>query len=60
MRFGITQAKVGLVTLLRDYRITLHPKTEVPLTLDPVCVITTAKGSIYVKLEKITKEIPAA
>lgn len=60
MRFGIVQAKVGLVTLLRDYRIKLHSATAVPLTLDPTCIITTAKGDVYVTMERITKQIPAA
>lgn len=60
MRFGIVQAKVGLTSVLRDYRIKLHPKTEVPLSLDPTCIITTAKGNVYVTMEKITKDVPAA
>lgn len=61
MRFGIVQAKVGLVSLLRDYRVKLHPKTEVPLTLDPTCIISSAKGAVYVNLEKIiAKQTPAA
>lgn len=55
MRFGIIQAKVGLVSLLRDYRIKLHQKTEVPLTLDPKCFVTTAKGAVYVVMERLVK-----
>lgn len=60
MRFGIMQSKVGLVTLLRDYRIKLHPKTETPLKYDPANTLSLTKGTIYVTMEKITKQIPGA
>lgn len=59
MRFGLVQAKVGLVALLRDYHIKLHPKTKVPLTLEPSSLVTSAKGSVYVTIDKITKQTPA-
>lgn len=60
MRFGLIQAKVGLVSVLRDYRVKLHPKTLVPLVFDPKCLVTSAKGSVYVSLERVSKETPAA
>lgn len=60
MRFGIVQAKVGLVSLLRDYRIRLHSKTKVPLMIEPSSFVTAAKGAVYVTLEEINKQSPAA
>lgn len=53
MRFGVMQAKVGLTSLLRDYKITLHEKTLFPLEIDKASLVTSAKGGIWIKLQKI-------
>lgn len=60
MRFGLVQAKVDIASLVRDYRIKLHPTDKVPLTIDPKCIVTSAKGGVYVTMEKIHEGISAA
>lgn len=53
MRFGIMQTKVGLTSVLRNYRITLNKKTQLPIKLDKNSIIPTAKGGIWLNLEKL-------
>lgn len=53
MRFGILQSKVGLISLLRDYRVSLHERTPVPLEMLKTNFILTPKDGVWVKLEKL-------
>ncbi|KAF2897404.1 hypothetical protein ILUMI_08768 [Ignelater luminosus] len=53
MRFGVMQTKVGLVTLLRNFKFTLHPKTELPLFLDPKSFILAVEGGVWLKAERV-------
>ncbi|XP_072395907.1 cytochrome P450 6a2-like [Diabrotica undecimpunctata] len=52
MRFGKVQSKCGLVTLLKNYRITLNEKTETPIKLVP-SFITGVQGGLWLNLEKL-------
>jgi cytochrome P450 family 6 len=47
------QSKVGLTTLLKNYKIKLSNKTQFPVTLDKKSFITTAKGGIWLDVEKL-------
>ncbi|XP_044255034.1 cytochrome P450 6A1-like [Tribolium madens] len=53
LRFGMLQSKVGLTVLLKNYKIKLSNKTELPIKLDPKSFITTAKGGIWLDVEKL-------
>ncbi|CAD7079484.1 unnamed protein product [Hermetia illucens] len=53
LRFGRMQARIGLVTLLSNYRFKPSPKTAVPLTFDVDIGILTPKGGMYLGVEKI-------
>ncbi|RZB40849.1 p450 domain containing protein, partial [Asbolus verrucosus] len=53
LRFGMLQSKVGLTTLLKNYKITLSKKTKVPLRLDKNVFVTTAEGGIWLDVKKI-------
>ncbi|XP_063915591.1 probable cytochrome P450 6a14 [Zophobas morio] len=53
MRFGLLQSKVGLATLLKNYKITLSKKTVLPLKLDKNSFVTTAAGGIWIDVEKL-------
>lgn len=52
MRFGLLQTKVGLITILRKYRVEKSVSTEVPLKLIGSGVVTTVAGPIKLKLTK--------
>lgn len=51
-RFGIMQIKIGLVTLLKDYKYTLNKKTSPNLELDFTFFLS-PKGDILLDIEKV-------
>lgn len=53
MRFGIMQSKVGLTSVLKNYRVSLHNKTKLPITLDKRQFIPVIDGGLWLKLEKV-------
>lgn len=56
LRFGKMQALIGLALLMKNFHFTLTPKTPVPLEFDEKTFVLTAKGGIYLKLEKVEEE----
>ncbi|XP_049549211.1 probable cytochrome P450 6a23 [Anopheles darlingi] len=53
LRFGLMQARVGLVLLLRSFRFGASEKTVYPMQLDPKSVILTLDGGMWLKVEKL-------
>lgn len=53
MRFGLLQSKVGLATVLRNFRVTLSPKTKVPIEMEPNSVVPAIKGGLWLNLERL-------
>ncbi|KAJ8940735.1 hypothetical protein NQ318_005486 [Aromia moschata] len=52
-RFGIMQTKVGLSCILRNFKVTLNKKTQLPLKMDPTKILPVAKGGVWLNLEKL-------
>ncbi|CAD7079496.1 unnamed protein product [Hermetia illucens] len=53
LRFGRMQTRIGLITLLNNYRFRPSPKTAVPLMFDRNMAILTPKGGMHLAIEKI-------
>ncbi|KAF5303248.1 hypothetical protein FQA39_LY09987 [Lamprigera yunnana] len=53
LRFGLMQTKVALARLLKNYKFSLDPKTEVPLKMDAGSFILAAKTGIWLTAQKI-------
>ncbi|KAI4460036.1 cytochrome p450 [Holotrichia oblita] len=53
LRFGVMQAKVGLSSLIRNFKFKLNPRTEYPVQLDPKNFLTSALGGLWIDVEKI-------
>ncbi|XP_050305405.1 probable cytochrome P450 6a13 [Anthonomus grandis grandis] len=53
LRFGIMQSKVGLVTIVRKYKLSLNEKTAVPVKMVRDNLILAAQGGIWVNVQKI-------
>ncbi|KAI7815421.1 cytochrome p450 [Rhyzopertha dominica] len=53
-RFGLMQTKVGLATLLKDYKFLLNSKTISPLVMDRHGLVLSAKGGIWLNAAKIS------
>ncbi|KAK9874852.1 hypothetical protein WA026_005668 [Henosepilachna vigintioctopunctata] len=53
MRFGLMQAKVGLITLLQNYEFDVSKKTKEPLEWDPKFLLLSNLGDIWLKHKRI-------
>ncbi|KAK9680000.1 Cytochrome P450 [Popillia japonica] len=53
MRFAFMQGKVGLISIVRNFKITINPKTEIPVKLDPTKFFAGTRGGIWMDLERI-------
>ncbi|XP_076763525.1 putative cytochrome P450 6a14 [Xylocopa sonorina] len=51
-RFAIYQSKIGLITILRNYRVEVCDKTMIPYVIDPASFLVSPKGGIYLKFTK--------
>lgn len=52
-RFGLLQTKIGLITLLKDYQVSINRKTTVPIKFDTTSIILTAEGRIWLDVTKV-------
>jgi hypothetical protein len=51
MRFGLMQTKVGLVSLLSKYEISVSEKTPVPVVIDVKSFMLTPLGGMWLKIK---------
>jgi len=52
MRFGLMQTKVGLVSLLSKYQISVSKKTPIPLVFDPKSFALSPLGGLWLQIRK--------
>ncbi|XP_030747300.1 probable cytochrome P450 6a23 isoform X2 [Sitophilus oryzae] len=52
-RFGLWQIKIGLISILRNYEVSLSDKMQLPLAFKKTGLILRAEGSVWLHLEKI-------
>jgi hypothetical protein len=52
MRFGLMQTKVGLVSLLSKYQISVSKKTPIPIVFDPSSFALSPKGGMWLQITK--------
>ena len=52
-RFAVYQSKVGLIKILRNYKIDVCEKTMIPYQIDPAAFLLAPKGGIYLKITKV-------
>lgn len=55
LRFGLMQTKVGLASILRNFKFTVSPKTEEPLQMKANSIVLAAVGEIWLEAEKLKK-----
>lgn len=53
LRFGMMQARIGLVTILNNFEISLGSKTTVPLVIEAKPIILSPDGGVYLKFKSI-------
>jgi hypothetical protein len=54
LRFGMMEIKTALVTVLRDYKFTVNPRTHVPVQPSPISLMYDAIGGLWLDCEKIS------
>lgn len=52
-RFGILQAKIALILLLKNFKFTIHEATKMPIEYAMHTFLLTIKGDLYLNVEKI-------
>ncbi|XP_029053438.1 probable cytochrome P450 6a14 [Osmia bicornis bicornis] len=52
-RFAIYQTKIGLITILRNYKVDVCEKTSIPYEFHPAAFLLTPKEGIYLKFTKV-------
>jgi hypothetical protein len=55
MRFGLMQTKVGIVSILSKYHLSVSKKTAVPLVFDAKNIIMTPAGGMWLQIKKRVK-----
>lgn len=53
IRFAMMQTKIGLATVLKNFRVTFNSKTKVPFEMDPNSLVPSVKGKLWLNLEKL-------
>lgn len=53
LRFGMMQARIGLATVLLNYKLSLSPNMSIPLTLAKNQSIIASEGGIRLRLERL-------
>lgn len=54
MRFGQTQAKVGLATVVLNFLVDLSPEQEVPIAIDNKAIVMMPAKPVLLVLQKRT------
>lgn len=52
-RFGLLQAKVGLLDIIRNFKVTLNKKTKTPIKYATSAFITMVEGGVWLNVEHI-------
>ncbi|KAJ8932327.1 hypothetical protein NQ314_014746 [Rhamnusium bicolor] len=53
MRFGLMQTKIGLITVLKNFKVSVSPRTVTPLGMDPDTFLFHTINKVYLNLDKI-------
>ncbi|XP_030388126.1 uncharacterized protein LOC115634502 [Scaptodrosophila lebanonensis] len=56
-RFGLMQTCIGLASLLKNYKFSTTPETQIPLKLVNKNILLSAENGIHLKVEKIRSKL---
>ncbi|CAG9823198.1 unnamed protein product [Phaedon cochleariae] len=54
-RFALSQIKIGVAHLIKNYEFTVNPKAKIPVKYDPFYFLLTASGGLWVDVRKINQ-----
>ncbi|GJQ81595.1 hypothetical protein Trydic_g9970 [Trypoxylus dichotomus] len=55
-RFGITQVKMAIVSIVKNFELRVNKKTKVPLKLDPLEFFPVVKGGVWINFYGLKNE----
>ncbi|KAH8275585.1 hypothetical protein KR026_011046, partial [Drosophila bipectinata] len=55
LRFGLMQSQVGLAYLIRSFKFSVAPVTQIPMKYVTPNILLSAENGIYLKVEKISQ-----
>ncbi|CAG9833532.1 unnamed protein product [Diabrotica balteata] len=55
-RFGIMQVRLGLISVLRDYKVTVSPNTKLPLKFHEQTFVSSTIDRILLRLESVKQD----
>ena len=53
LRFGMMQARIGLISVLSNFKIEIDSRTDVPMILSKKIFIMTPQNGVWLKVQKI-------
>ncbi|KAM0725021.1 putative cytochrome P450 6a14 [Formica fusca] len=56
MKFAYVQTKVGIVTLMANYKVELSEKTAIPLQFEPTSLTLASKSGIWLRIRRRLQE----
>ncbi|KAJ8941638.1 hypothetical protein NQ318_010664 [Aromia moschata] len=56
-RFGVMRSKVGLIRMIKNFRVTLNGKTKTPIEEDPMTNLTSVKGGVWLNVARIENDV---
>ena len=55
MKFGLTQSKAALATMLGKYNVKVSPRTKEPLQISNISFLLAIEGGVWINFEKRNK-----
>jgi cytochrome P450 len=52
-RFARLQMKIGIAYIVKNFKLSVHEKTRVPIEYDPLSIVTTPKGGLWINFESV-------
>lgn len=52
-RFGLLQIKVGIVTIIKNFKVTLNNKTKTPIKYNTKHIINSVDGDVWLNISDL-------
>uniref|UniRef100_A0A6P7EZ34 Cytochrome P450 6a2-like n=1 Tax=Diabrotica virgifera virgifera TaxID=50390 RepID=A0A6P7EZ34_DIAVI len=52
-RFGLLQSKVGISSIIKDFAVSLHQKTKLPIKYSPKSIISAVEGDVWLTVQLV-------
>ncbi|KAF7281449.1 hypothetical protein GWI33_004774 [Rhynchophorus ferrugineus] len=53
LRFGVMQTKIGLISLLKNFKFTVNSKTHTPIQIEKVSFVLSVEGDVWLNASRV-------